>query len=92
MVKIDELDISGIQSAKYETFSLPIEDKITLSQLFSHLDKTQAQVIEMTYYHGMTQKEIADKLGISQRQVSRIKEKSIQKMQYLALDDEEYLT
>ena len=87
-VRMEELELANIRADHYENFSMPIEDKITLAQLFDRLDKTQAQVIEMIYYHGMTQKEIADKLNISQRQVSRIKEKSIKKMQYNLTNDE----
>lgn len=88
-VKMEELDITSIRTDRYENFSLPIEDKLVLSQLFARLDNTQAKVIEMIFYHGMTQKEIADKLNISQRQVSRIKEKSIKKMQYNLKDKDE---
>ena len=88
-VKMEELDLSSIRADHYETFSLPIEDKITLSQLFSHLDQLQSQVIRMIFYQGMTQKEVADALGISQRQVSRIKDKSLKQMQAYLKSEED---
>lgn len=63
-----------------ESFTLPVEDKLLLSQLKYYLTDIQKDVIEMLYGEGMTQEEVAKELGLTQKQVSRIKLKSLKKM------------
>lgn len=72
--------IEKIKSKKYETFKLPIEDIITLKIAFSKLKKLQRKVIYYIFEKDLTQTKIARKLGISQRQVSRIKNKALKSL------------
>ena len=65
--------IEKIKSKNYETFKLPMEDIIALRTAFSSLKKLQRKVIYYIFEKDLTQTKIAGKLGISQRQVSRIK-------------------
>jgi len=65
--------IEKIKSKNYETFKLPMEDIIALKTTFSRLKKLQRKVIYYIFEKDLTQTKIAQKLGISQRQVSRIK-------------------
>ena len=65
--------IEKIKSKNYETFKLPMEDIIALRTAFSRLKKLQRKVIYYIFEKDLTQTKIAQKLGISQRQVSRIK-------------------
>ncbi|MDD4680676.1 MAG: RNA polymerase sporulation sigma factor SigF [Clostridia bacterium] len=55
-------------------------DRATLKDLLSKLDKRERTIIIMRYFRDRTQSEIADMLGISQVQVSRIEKKVLTKM------------
>ena len=80
LVSLDELDVTKIKTLKYETFRLPIEDKIVLEQAINKLSELQKRVVYLLFYKDMTQNEAADELGISQRKVSRILHKSLQQI------------
>ena len=47
-------------------------DNIALSQALSHLSDREHTIISKRFFQGKTQMEIADEIGISQAQVSRI--------------------
>ena len=55
-------------------------DRVTIKDLLSKLDKRERTIIIMRYFRDRTQSEIADVLGISQVQVSRIEKKVLAKM------------
>lgn len=55
-------------------------DRITLKEMISKLKPRERQIIIMRYFQDKTQTQIAEKLGISQVQVSRIEKKIINKM------------
>lgn len=55
-------------------------DRVTIKDLLSKLDKRERTIIIMRYFRDRTQSEIADVLGISQVQVSRIEKKVLTKM------------
>jgi RNA polymerase sporulation-specific sigma factor len=57
-----------------------VMDRVTLKELLSKLDKRERTIIIMRYFRDRTQSEIADLLGISQVQVSRIEKKVLTKM------------
>jgi len=69
--------LDKIKSKYYEDFKLPIEDVITIRSSFSKLKKIQRKVIYYIFVKDLTQKRVAKKLGVSQRQVSRIKESAL---------------
>lgn len=66
------------------TIDIPIDeseqlfDRISVSQLLKHLTEDEQMLIDCRYYKGYTQSVTAEKLGISQVQVSR-REKAILK-------------
>ena len=72
--------IDKIKSKNYETFKLPMEDIIALKTAFSKLKKLQRKVIYYIFEKDLTQTKIARKLGISQRQVSRIKDSALKEL------------
>ena len=72
--------IEKIKSKNYETFKLPMEDIIALKTAFSRLKSLQRKVIYCIFEKDLTQTKIARKLGISQRQVSRIKESALKEL------------
>ncbi|NLK21581.1 MAG: RNA polymerase sporulation sigma factor SigF [Epulopiscium sp.] len=55
-------------------------DKIALSQIIESLGPKEKQIITMRYFKDKTQTEIADVIGISQVQVSRIEKKILKSM------------
>jgi RNA polymerase sigma-B factor len=67
----EEVDLSAIKSLRYETFSLPVEDRILLEQALDSLSELQRKVIYLFFYKDLCQTEIGKKLGLSQRKTSR---------------------
>ncbi|MTI66030.1 MAG: RNA polymerase sporulation sigma factor SigF [Firmicutes bacterium] len=57
-----------------------IVDRLTLKEAIGKLKPRERQIIIMRYFYDKTQTEIADKLGISQVQVSRIEKKILKNM------------
>ena len=54
-----------------------ILEKISLKQAIASLPKREAMVIQLRYYHGLTQERISRVLQVSQVQVSRIEKKAL---------------
>ncbi|MBS3887181.1 MAG: sigma-70 family RNA polymerase sigma factor [Dethiobacter sp.] len=81
LVAFEEVDLSKIRTERHETFRLPIEDRLVLQQAFKRLSRLQQKVIYYLFYRDLTQVEAAEKLGISQRQVSRVLHKSLKEME-----------
>ena len=72
-------------------FDIPVEShesgvstSIALEQVMDELDERDKEIIRMRYYAGMTQSVIAEKLGMTQVQVSR-REKAILKLMRVKL-------
>lgn len=72
--------IENIKSKEYRTFQLPVEDVIHLKNAMNTLKKIHKQVIYYIFYKDLTQIKIAKKLGLTQRQVSRIKQEAIDEL------------
>lgn len=68
-----ELKINQIKDNKDETNSLI--NKMCINKLIKELKKREQEIIILRYYKDQTQKEVGEKLGISQVQVSRIEKK-----------------
>jgi len=68
----DDADLSAIKSLQYETFSLPIEDRIQLEQALDSLSEVQQKVVYLFFYKDLSQTEIGRMLGLPQRRISRI--------------------
>jgi RNA polymerase sigma factor (sigma-70 family) len=76
-VSFEEIDTAQIHSLTYQSFQLPIEDRLTLEKALPTLSALQQKVVEMLYFGNMTQQEAALKLGLTQRKISRIKEETL---------------
>ena len=72
--------IENIKSKEYRTFQLPVEDVIHLKNTMNTLKKIHKQVIYYLFYKDLTQINVAKKLGLTQRQVSRIKQEAINEL------------
>lgn len=58
-------------------------DRMYISQLLTSLPLKERELIEMRYFENKTQTAIAEKLGISQVQVSRLEKKILKKLKEL---------
>ena len=72
-----EPDLSAIKSLHYESFSLPIEDRIVLEQALKSLSRLQGKVVYLFFYKDLSQTEIGKRLGLPQRKISDIIASSI---------------
>lgn len=55
-------------------------ENIALKEALKKLNEREKNIISLRYYNGKTQMEIADEIGISQAQVSRIEKGAIEKL------------
>lgn len=58
-------------------------EKIALRQAITALPEREAMVIQLRYFHGLTQQRVAKVLNVSQVQVSRIEKKAIARLREL---------
>ncbi|MEL7333825.1 MAG: RNA polymerase sigma factor SigF [Cyanobacteria bacterium J06560_2] len=72
-----------LPDARYRSFQLAEEDKIRLQQALSQLEKRTREVVEFVFLHDLTQKETAEKLGISSVTVSRRVKKGLKHLQII---------
>lgn len=72
--------IEKIRSRELRDFQLPIEDQLTLHQALEKLRLFERRIVFLFFFYDLTQSEIGQQLGISQKQVSRIIQKSLNKL------------
>jgi RNA polymerase sigma-B factor len=60
------------------------EERATLDPLLAQLPRRQRQVVQLRFFEGLTQSEIARRLGISQMQVSRLLTRSVAQLRSFA--------
>ena len=77
LVSPAELDLSRVRHLRYESFHLPIEDRIVVRQALEKLSELQRKVIYLIFYRDFTQARTAAELGIGQRRVSRLLARSL---------------
>lgn len=58
-------------------------EKISLRQAISNLPEREKMVIQLRYFHGLTQERVAKVLDVSQVQVSRIEKKALSNLRIL---------
>lgn len=78
----DYLMLDRIKSIRLETFRLPVEDRIVLEQAIETLKILEKNVINLFFYKDLTQSQIAINLGMSQKKVSRMLKKAIEKLRH----------
>lgn len=74
------IDAGNIKSQHYESFLLPIEDKIALDQALEALSAFQKKLVYLLFYKDLTQTEVAEELGLNQRKVSRESAKALSRL------------
>ena len=58
-------------------------EKISLKQAIFNLPEREKMVIQLRYFHGLTQERVAKVLEVSQVQVSRIEKKALSNLRIL---------
>ncbi|OPZ79865.1 MAG: RNA polymerase sigma-F factor [Actinobacteria bacterium ADurb.Bin444] len=69
-----------IRSLRHESFTLPLEDRIALYQAMATLSAAQKRLIYLLFFRELTQQEVADELGMTQRTVSREQHRALAKL------------
>jgi len=72
LVERQEIRRDIIAHKRYVSFQLPIEDRIVLLKAVERLADLQRKVVYYLFYQDLTQSEVAKRLGVSQRHVSRV--------------------
>ena len=73
---------------QYRSFQLAQEDQIRIQQAMQQLENLTRQVLEFVFLYDLTQKETAERLGISSVTVSRRVKKGLETMQGLLGESE----
>lgn len=60
-------------------------EKVSLRQAIKQLPEREARVINLRYYHGLTQERVSKILSVSQVQISRIEKRAIEKLRALIM-------
>jgi len=69
-------DLIGSPSDDYEA----LERKLDLREAMEHLQPEERKVLDLVFEAGLSQRTIADKLGVSQMSISRIQKRAIDKL------------
>jgi len=80
--------LDKIPAGDYQEFMNSYEDKIMLAEAIKKLSPDLRQIIELSYYEDLNQREISERINISQMQVSRRLKKALSKMYELIKNNE----
>ena len=72
--------LDKIPSGDYQELMNSNENKIMLAAAIKKLPEELRQILELSYYEDLNQREISERIGISQMQVSRRIKKALSKM------------
>jgi RNA polymerase sigma-B factor len=70
------IDYLGAEERAYDM----MEDRTTLAPGFAKLDKRERYILHLRFFEGLTQSQIAARVGISQMHVSRLIRRSLEKL------------
>jgi RNA polymerase sigma-B factor len=84
---LDPLESLGTEEHQYEVS----EDRAVLAPGFKVLDERERKILQLRFFEGLTQSQIAQQVGISQMHVSRLIRRSLEKIRETIAADEESL-
>jgi len=84
---LDPLESLGTEEHQYEVS----EDRAVLAPGFKALDERERKILQLRFFEGLTQSQIAQQVGISQMHVSRLIRRSLEKIRDTIAEDEESL-
>ncbi len=70
------IDYLGGEEEAYDT----MEDRTTLATGFAKLEKRERYILHLRFFEGLTQSQIAERVGISQMHVSRLIRRSLERL------------
>ena len=73
---LDPLESIGTEEHQYEVS----EDRAILAPGFKALDERERRILQLRFFDGLTQSQIAQQVGISQLHVSRLIRRSLEKI------------
>jgi RNA polymerase sigma-B factor len=82
---LDPLESLGTEEHQYEVS----EDRAVLAPGFKALDERERKILQLRFFEGLTQSQIAQQVGISQMHVSRLIRRSLEKIRDEIAADEE---
>jgi RNA polymerase sigma-B factor len=82
---LDPLESIGSEEHQYEVS----EDRAVLAPGFKALDERERKILQLRFFDGLTQSQIAQQVGISQMHVSRLIRRSLEKIREEIASDEE---
>ena len=82
---LDPLESIGTEEHQYEVS----EDRAVLAPGFKALDERERRILQLRFFDGLTQSQIAQQVGISQMHVSRLIRRSLEKIRETIAEDEE---
>ncbi|MFQ6132971.1 MAG: sigma-70 family RNA polymerase sigma factor [Armatimonadota bacterium] len=83
-----DIDRQSINSFRHRTGQLPIEDRIALEEAVQRLKYLERQVIYYLFYRDFTHAEIAEQLGTSCSNVSRVARGALKKLRRIMVAEE----
>lgn len=81
---LELLDYLGTEEEAYEVF----EQRRVLAPAMARLDPRERLILHLRFFEGMTQTQVAARVGISQMHVSRLIRKSIENLRQYMTEDE----
>ena len=81
---LDPLESIGTEEHQYEVS----EDRAVLAPGFKALDERERKILQLRFFDGLTQSQIAQQVGISQMHVSRLIRRSLEKIREEIAADE----
>jgi RNA polymerase sigma-B factor len=76
-------DLVGSEDESFEK----IDKKLLLEKIFQVLSSREREILEMIFFENLSQKQVGDRLGISQMHVSRLQRRALKKLrQTLRMD------
>lgn len=95
-IEIPLSELMNNRNMSYEMKMIPIKQNLekgeyefereAISRAFTFLTITQRKVLLLMYIEGMSQKEIAEKLGVSVQRVSKVKQEALFELKELLED------
>jgi RNA polymerase sigma-B factor len=83
-VVFDDETAAATPAARAGDALAAIDDDMVLADLLGRLDPTDRHIVELSFITGLTQREVAATVGVSQMQVSRVLRRSIDRLRHLS--------
>jgi RNA polymerase sigma-B factor len=80
----DQPEALGARLGEEDVGFARAEERATLAPLLEQLPARQRQIVQLRFFEGLTQSEIAHRLGLSQMQVSRLLTRSVAELRVFA--------